>query len=60
MTIEQIVIVILAVVLAVAVVGLIVLLVRYQSLKKKGFIGGSPRAGSDRQGRSALFQRPRH
>ena len=35
MTIEQIVIVILAVVLAIAVVGLIVLLVRYQSLKKR-------------------------
>ncbi|HIZ63977.1 MAG TPA: hypothetical protein H9670_05355 [Firmicutes bacterium] len=35
MTIEQIVILILAVVLAIAVVGLIVLLVRYQSLKKK-------------------------
>lgn len=35
MTIEQIVIVMLAVVLVVAVVGLIVLLVRYQSLKKK-------------------------
>ena len=35
MTIEQIVIVILAVVLAIAVVGLIVLLVTYQSLKIK-------------------------